>query len=64
MSLVLSPDANALLEQLAEAIHGTKSEVLRRALTLMEVAVTAKKEGRAFGVAKPGQKLEREVIGL
>ena len=64
MSLELSPEANALLEQLAEDIHGSKSEVLRRALALMEVAVRARKEGHPFGIANKGQKLATEVIGI
>lgn len=64
LSLVLSPELNDRLEDMAAKIHGTKSDVLRRALALMDVAVKAKEEGRKIGIAKPGQELATEIIGI
>ena len=64
LSLELSPELNSTLEELAEQTHGTKSDVLRKAIALMEIAVRAKSEGRRFGIAKPEQELATEVVGI
>jgi len=64
LSLELSPQANEKLEELAEKIHGSKSDVLRRAIALMEVAVKAREEGNKFGVAAKGQQLATEIVGI
>jgi hypothetical protein len=55
---------NELLERLADATGGTKSDVLRRAIALMEVAVEAKRQGKKFGIAEKDQPLATEIIGL
>ncbi|HEX4951186.1 MAG TPA: DNA-binding protein [Blastocatellia bacterium] len=64
LSLDISPETNELLEQLARQIGGTKSEVLRKAIVLMEVAVEAKRQGRKFGIAEKDQPLATEIVGL
>lgn len=64
LTLELSPDLNDTLERVASEIHGTKSEALRRAIVLLEFAVKARREGKAFGIARPGQDLATEVVGL
>lgn len=64
LSLDLSPELNGLLEDLAVAIDGTKSDVLRKGIVLMEVAVRAKRENKKFGIADPGQPLVTEIVGL
>lgn len=64
LSLDISPEMNDLLERLADATGGTKSDVLRRAIALMEVAVEAKRQGKKFGVAEKDQPLATEIIGL
>lgn len=63
-SLELNPTAAEALEQLAEEIHGSKSDVLRRAIALLQVAVRAKKEGLPFGIGEKGQKLGTEIVGI
>ncbi|MGI8655511.1 MAG: DNA-binding protein [Pyrinomonadaceae bacterium] len=55
---------NALLEMLADKTGGTKSDVLRKAISLMEVAVEAKRQGKKFGIAERDQQLSTEIIGL
>ncbi len=57
-------DAYELIESLANEIHTSKSDVLRRGLALMKVAVEAQKEGKKFGVAEPGQELSTEIVGI
>ena len=64
LSLDISPELNSLLEQLAVSIGGTKSEVLRKAIALMEVMVEAKKQGKKFGIAEKDQPLATEIIGI
>ncbi|HEY2509589.1 MAG TPA: hypothetical protein VGI39_01915 [Polyangiaceae bacterium] len=55
---------NEKLEELADKLNGTKSDVLRKAISLVEVAVRAKEEGKKFGIAAPDQTLSTEIIGL
>ena len=64
LSLDISPELNALLEQLASETGGTKSDVLRKAIALMEVAVDAKRRGLKLGLAEKDQTLTTEIIGL
>jgi predicted transcriptional regulator len=64
LSLDISSELNSLLEELAASIGGTKSEVLRKAIALMQVAVEAKKQGKKFGIAEKDQPLATEIIGI
>jgi predicted transcriptional regulator len=64
LSLEVSPEMNEKLEELADKLNGTKSDVLRKAISLVEVAVRAKEEGKKFGIAAPDQTLSTEIIGL
>ena len=64
LSLELSPQLNETLEELASRIHGSKSDVLRKAIAIMEVAVRAKEEGKKFGIAEGDQTLSTEVVGI
>lgn len=64
LSLDLSPELNRKLEELASKIHGNKSDVLRKAIALMEVAVDAREKGNKFGIAAKDQELKTEIIGL
>jgi predicted transcriptional regulator len=57
LSLDLSPQVNATLEGLAEKLGGTKSDVLRKAIALMEVAVDARERGQQLGIANRDQLL-------
>jgi hypothetical protein len=65
LSLDVSTELNDLLEELAYKTHSSKSDVLRKAIALMELAVIAKEQGRTIGVAeKGGSHLIKEVVGL
>ena len=64
LSLELSPQLNDTLEKLAERIQGSKSDVLRKAIAIMELAVRAKEEGKKFGIAERDQTLSTEIIGV
>lgn len=62
--LKLSPRAYALIESLAKRTDGAPSEVLSKALALLEVAVDAVEHGYKVGVADQNQPLRREVVGF
>ncbi len=64
LSLDVTPQANEKLEELAEKIGGTKSDVLRKAIALIDAAVRGRDEGLRIGLARPDQKLETEIVGL
>jgi len=64
LSLEVSPELNNTLEDLALKIGATKSDVLRRAIVLMEVAVEAKERGQKLGIADKNQPLATEIVGI
>ena len=57
-------ELNKKLEELANETGATKSELLRKAIALMEVAVDAKRRGKKFGIAESDEQLTTEIIGL
>lgn len=64
LSLDVSPELNDRLEVLADRSHSSKSDVLRKAIALMDVAVQARDEGKRLGIAEKGQPLSTEIIGI
>lgn len=64
LSLDISPELNSLLEEIASKTGGTKSDVLRKAIALMEVAVDGKRRGLKLGLAEKDQPLATEIVGL
>jgi hypothetical protein len=65
LSLDVSPELNDLLERLAEETHSTKSEVLRKAIALMHVAVDAKEHGQKVYISdQPPAGASREIVGI
>lgn len=64
ISLDISPALNEKLRAMARDMNGTKSDVLRRSLALMEVALQAAKDGKKVGIADRSEQLNTEIIGL
>ena len=64
LSLEIPLELNARLEEIAKELGSTKSDVLRRALALMDVAHEARKQNKIVGVLTQEQKLEKEFIGI
>ena len=64
LTVDVSPELNDALERLAERFHGNKSDVVRRALALMELAAQAKDEGKKIGIAEKDQPLATEIVGV
>lgn len=61
LSLDISPELNEKLEEIANKIGGTKSDVLRQSLALMQIVLAAKEQGKKFGIAEPEQALATEI---
>lgn len=64
LSLDVSVELNKLINQLAKETNSTKSDVLRRAVTLLNIAVDAKQQGKKIGIAERDQPLATEIIWL
>ena len=64
LSLDVSPDVYDVLEQLGEAVHATKSDVLRRAIALFALAVEAKQRGMKVAIVEKDQSVSSEIVGL
>ena len=64
LTLNLDPKTNALLDDLARKIHGTKGEVFRKAVGLFKVALDAVEEGKRIGSFGPDQELDSEFVGF
>jgi len=64
MSLHLSPETYDILEKLSEDNHLTKSDLLRKSIALMEVALKSKKKGNHLVIINNKGEKESEIIGL
>ena len=65
LSLDVSPELNDLLERMASNTHSSKSDVLRKAIALMEIAVNARASGQSLYVSDtPPPNSAREIIGI
>lgn len=64
VSVDLSPQLNARLEQIATRHKLSKIDVMRRAFALFDVAVQAREKGQRLGVFDEEGKLVREIVGL
>ncbi|NDJ21918.1 hypothetical protein GS682_09780 [Nostoc sp. B(2019)] len=62
LNLDLSPELNQILDELANKIGGSKSDVLRQAITLMQIMVIAKEETKKLGVLEANQLIANEII--
>ncbi|MGZ8218078.1 ribbon-helix-helix protein, CopG family [Methylomagnum sp.] len=64
LSLVVSPELNERLEQLAANSHTSKSEILRKAIALFDVVAEAKAEKKRIGILSQDRQLETEIVGI
>lgn len=63
-SLIVSSELNDLLEDLARAGHTSKSDVLRRAIALFDIAIEARRNNKHLGILDQNNNLETEIVGL
>ncbi|MEA5502795.1 DNA-binding protein [Halotia wernerae UHCC 0503] len=64
INLDLSLEFYETLNNLAQKINGDNTEVLLKAIALMEVAVEAKQQGKHLWIADDHQNLETEIVGI
>ncbi|KTC78733.1 hypothetical protein [Legionella cincinnatiensis] len=64
LSLDVSAELNNALDEIVKETHSTKSEVLRKSIALLEMAVREKKEGNHLGVFDGKNKIVKEIIGF
>lgn len=64
LSLDVSPEVNDLLDELAFSTGGTKSDVIRKAIALIKVAVDGKEKGLKLGLAGKDEILTTEIVGI
>ena len=65
LTLEMPAETGHLLDGLMKRTKSTsKTEVIRKALALLDAASTARAEGKKVGAVEPGQKLAVEFVGL
>ena len=64
LSLELSEEVNAKLEQMADKAHTSKSEILRRSLGLYDIAAEAKGDGNKLGILTKDREVVTEIVGI
>jgi Ribbon-helix-helix protein, copG family len=64
LNLVITKQLDEMLEKLAEENGTNKSEILRKALALFEVANEAKEHGNKLGVVSKDRQVLAEIVGL
>jgi len=64
LTLDVTDELNERLNDLAEQTGGSKSELLRKAIALVEVAVNAKRSGRHVAVVDKDDKVVTTIVGL
>ena len=64
LNVSISDELNARLDTLAEQSGSTKSELLRKAIVLMDLAVTESKQGNKLGILDDKRHVLREIVGV
>jgi predicted transcriptional regulator len=64
LSLVVSPELNKTLENLAENSHSTKSEILRKAIALFDLALQARRKDQKIGILDKDDQVVKEIVGI
>ena len=64
MSLNMSPELNEKLEKMSREAHATKTDILKKAIFLMDIAMNSKKMGNQVAVVdKKGHKVS-DILGV
>ena len=62
LTMRLSPAANAELERMATELESNKTDAIRRALLLLDLAIEARNEGKRIGIADANRNFESEIV--
>lgn len=63
-SLEVSPEFYTTLQNLSSETHVSESDVLRKALALLKIAVEAEKRGQKIGIVEKDQPVISKIVGL
>jgi predicted transcriptional regulator len=64
LSLIVSTELNETLQALADSQHSSKSEVLRKAIALYNVAAEAKQKDQRIGILDKDRNVVTEIVGI
>jgi Ribbon-helix-helix protein, copG family len=64
LMMEVSSELVELLDKLAAKSHTTRTEVLRKAVALLDVSTQAKDVGRKIGILDENDKLIQEIVGI
>jgi hypothetical protein len=64
LSLEVSPEFYTVLQNLSSEIHISEGDVLKKALTLLRIAVEAEKRGQKIGIVEKKQPVDTEIVGV
>lgn len=64
LNVNISDELNARLDTLAAQSGSTKSELLRKAIVLMDLALTESKQGNKLGILDDKRRVLREIVGV
>jgi len=62
LTLDLTDALNKRLEQIADDLGTTKSDVIKRSLALMDVVNQAQKEGSRLAISEDGASVKKEIL--
>lgn len=64
LTVDVSPELNEALNSLAKNSSTTKSDVLRKAITLMEVLTQARERGEKITIVDQNESTKTEIVGI
>jgi hypothetical protein len=64
LTLDVTDEVNERLNHMVEEAGGSKSDLLRKAIALIELAIKAKRTGNQIAVVDPNLKVVTTVVGL
>lgn len=64
LCLGVSAELNTLLDELALTVSGTRSDVIRKAIMLLKIALEAKQAGQKVGIVGDDDCMITEIEGL
>ena len=64
LSLDVSPELNNMIDEMAEKTNSSKSDVLRKSIVLLKIAVQENEKGNNLAIVDKDQKILKEIVGL
>jgi hypothetical protein len=64
LSVDVSPQFYKMLDKMAEESHSSKSDILKKSVVLMNVALDEGKKGHQVGIIDKDDKLITKIIGI